>query len=255
MWFTRLALLIKIGENEGAKAESEAFEQLTNPDFYYEHKEPQVFKSKRGSMPSFAFRLFLAELPLRYHKPRPKLAVSNLINVLETTNKIRQFFADSKKETEMNFWKEREIKVLCSLINCAASVSCYIKIHLQKLINYFTLQLKNYDLTNQLFENILKLPNLQEDFLFNVNSAWGRILLQSGDTKGAELKFAAHQVPYADKNIIALVDAGLLAIAQNEFKEAHQYFIKAHALDKQNIMVYILQYLIPFTLRYLMIHF
>lgn len=79
---------------------------------------------------------------------------------------------------------------------------------------------------------------MQEDFLFNVNSAWGRILLQSGDTKGAELKFAAHKVPNADKNIIALVDAGLLAIAQNEFKEAHQYFIKAHALDKQNIMVH-----------------
>lgn len=106
------------------------------------------------------------------------------------------------------------------------------------------MQLKNYDLTNQLFENILKLPNLQEDFLFNVNSAWGRILLQSGDTKGAELKFAAEKVKNADTNIIALVDAGLLAIAQNEFKDAHQYFIKAHALDKQNIMVFLLHSLI-----------
>ena len=129
LWFTRLSLLIKIGENDGAKTESEAFEQLTNPDFYYEHKEPQVFKSKRGSIASFAFRLFLAELPLRYHKPRPKLAVTNLINLLETTKKIRQFFADGKKETEMNFWKEREIKVLCSLINCAASVSIHYELY------------------------------------------------------------------------------------------------------------------------------
>ena len=154
LWHTRIALLIKINELEIAKHEAEAFGQLTNPDLFYEHQQPQVFKSKYGSMSSFSFRLLLAaELPLKLNKPIE--ALNNLLNMLEITRKIHKFFVDLGKQNEAEFWKDRKVRVLSSMINCA-------------------MQLKNFDLAHQLFGEIKELPNLNHDMQFALNSAWGR---------------------------------------------------------------------------------
>lgn len=154
LWHTRIALLIKINELEIAKHEAEAFAQLNNPDLFYEHQQPQTFASKHGTMASFSFRLLLAgELPMKLNKPLE--ALNNLLKVLEVTRKIHQFFLNLKKKNEAEFWEERKVRVLSLMINCA-------------------MQLKNFDLAHQLFEEIKKLPNLSDETRFALTSAWGR---------------------------------------------------------------------------------
>lgn len=154
LWQTRLTLLIKINELEIAKQEAEAFGQLNNPDLFYEHKQPQAFKSKHGSLASFSFRLLLAsELPLKLNKPSE--ALNNLLKMLEITDKIHRFFSDLEKFNEAEFWKERKLRVLSSMINCA-------------------MQLKNFDLAHQLYHEIKNLPNLSHETQFELISAWGR---------------------------------------------------------------------------------
>lgn len=155
LWYTRISLLIKIGEYEIARKEAEPFDQLNNQDMFYDFTEAQPFKSKKGSLPSFSFRLLLAsDLLIKIGKPKD--ALNNLINLLSVTSKIRNFFNDLKKNDEMEFWKEREIKVLCSIVTCA-------------------LHLKNYDLVFETFQAILKLPNLSNDLLFEIHSSWGKM--------------------------------------------------------------------------------
>lgn len=154
LWHTRLALLIKINELEIARHEAEVFGQLSNADLFYEHQQPQVFRSRHGSMASFSFRLLLAaELPLKLNKPQE--ALNNLLDMLEITRKIHKFFSDLGKKPEADFWKERKARVMCSMINCA-------------------MHLKNFDLAHQLFEEVTSLPGISESMKFALTSAWGR---------------------------------------------------------------------------------
>lgn len=168
LWFTRLSLLLKIGEYEACCLEAEPFDKLEKPDIFHDYKDQQIYKSKKGSMACFSFRLLLAILPMYSNKT--KLAINNLINLLEVTKKIRIFFEKQEKTNEFEFWKQREILIMHHLINCS-------------------LFLKNFDLTHQLFEEILKLPNLSDDDKFTHYSAWGRIYLQCGDIQSAEKMF------------------------------------------------------------------
>lgn len=217
LWHTRLALLIKINELEIARHEAEPFGQLNNPDLFYEHRQPQVFKSKHGSMSSFSFRLLLAaELPMKLN--RPTEALKNLLNMLEVTRKIHKFFADLEKPNEAEFWKERKLRVMSSMINCA-------------------MQLKNFDLAHQLFQEIKELPNLNNDIKFSVTSAWGRTFLLSGDIPSAETMFKQQEPKSNSENVHVLIDKGLVAVAQNDYEEAFQQFQKAHELEKDNILV------------------
>lgn len=154
LWHTRLALLMKINELEIARREAEPFGQLNNPDLFYEHQHPQVFKCKHGSMASFSLRLLLAaELPLKLNRPLD--ALNNLISILEITRKINKFFVDLGKHKEAEFWKDRKVRVLASMINCA-------------------MQLKNFDLAHQLFQNVFELPKLSDETKFAFSSSWGR---------------------------------------------------------------------------------
>lgn len=154
LWYTRLYLLLKINELEIARKEGEVFGQLNNHDMFYETQE-QVFKSRKGSLPDFAFRLLLAyELPFKLN--RPKEALQNLVNMLTTTRKIHKFFKDLDRKSEADFWKEREIRVLCSIINCAT-------------------HLKNFDLAYQIIQSLLDMQELKEELKFELYSAWGRM--------------------------------------------------------------------------------
>jgi trafficking protein particle complex subunit 12 len=154
LWHTRLALLVKINEIEIARKEAEAFGHLDNPDLFYEHQKPVEFKSKHGSMASFSFRLFLAaELPLKLNKHQD--ALNNLLKIYEVARKIYKFFSDLGKQSEAEFWKDRNLKVMSLMITCA-------------------MQLKNFDLAHQLFASIESLPNLSSDMKFALSSAAGR---------------------------------------------------------------------------------
>lgn len=119
LYFLRISLLVKLQEFELAKFEAEPFGQLANPDVFFDFNNQTNKKS--GSIASFSFRLLLAELPM--HLGSPKVALGNLIDMLDITRTIKVFYADQGQETEAEFWKLREIKVLTALINCSVHVS------------------------------------------------------------------------------------------------------------------------------------
>lgn len=154
LWHTRIAVLMKLNLLDIAKNEAEAFGDLNRVDLFYEHSQPQEFKSKYGSYASFSLRLLLAaELPLRLGRPHE--ALNNLVKILEITTKIQDFFAKLKKSSESNFWTERRVRVMCAMINCA-------------------MHLKNYDLAHQLFDKILTIEDLKPCMRYSIGSARGR---------------------------------------------------------------------------------
>lgn len=154
LWHTRIAVLMKLNLLDVAKSEAEAFGDLNRVDLFYEHAQPQEFKSKYGSFTSFSFRLLLAaELPLRLG--RPNTALNNLVQILEITEKIQKFFANLQKTNEANFWTERRVRVMCSMINCA-------------------MHLKNYDLAHQLYDKILEIEDLKPTIRYSIGSARGK---------------------------------------------------------------------------------
>jgi len=85
LWFTRIALLVKIKALNVAQAEAEPFGQLEKPDMFYQFY-PEMYGRRMGSMASFSFRLLLAELPM--HCGKPKDSLKKLFSVLATVRKI-----------------------------------------------------------------------------------------------------------------------------------------------------------------------
>lgn len=72
LWFTRLALLIKLEKYDICATEAEPFDNLDRHDVFYEFY-PELSNGKRGSMASFSFRLLLAELPMYLNESKRAL--------------------------------------------------------------------------------------------------------------------------------------------------------------------------------------
>ena len=89
LWFTRLALLLKLGQYETAQIEAEPFGMLQNPDVFFDFY-PDMYNGKKGSMASFSFRLLLAEMPI--YGNNVKTAMDRLTEVLSVCSTIRTYF-------------------------------------------------------------------------------------------------------------------------------------------------------------------
>lgn len=120
LWFTRLALLAKLGEYELLQAEAEPFAQLNGPDVFYEYYT-EMYKGKHGSIACFSFRLLLAELPIYLGKPH--LALDRLSELHVISHEIKEHFDRLKNANSAEFWQRRAERVLQSIINCALMVS------------------------------------------------------------------------------------------------------------------------------------
>uniref|UniRef100_A0A182K617 Uncharacterized protein n=1 Tax=Anopheles christyi TaxID=43041 RepID=A0A182K617_9DIPT len=223
LWFTRLALLVKLGQYEIARVEAEPFGALNNPDVFYEFYHPDMHSDRKGSMAPFSFRLLLAELPIYLGAPR--IALNRLTDLLAVVNQICCYFERTAGTNVPNakeafgFWNSRETRVLHSIVNCALAV-------------------KDFGLVEQLMERLVgAAANPQKRILL---SAWGRIRLQCGDMLGAEKKFSETRRLKEDKSseVPDLIDRGLLAVAQNDFQSAFELFQKASAAAPSNTMLY-----------------
>uniref|UniRef100_A0A182PU89 Uncharacterized protein n=1 Tax=Anopheles epiroticus TaxID=199890 RepID=A0A182PU89_9DIPT len=218
LWFTRLALLVKLGQYEIARVEAEPFGALNNPDVFYEFYHPDMHADRKGSMAPFSFRLLLAELPIYLGAPR--VALDRLTDLLAVVNQIRSYYERTAAKEALGFWTARETRVLHSIVNCALAV-------------------KDFGLVEQLMERLVvgAAANLQKRILL---SAWGRIRLQCGDMFGAERKFseARRLKEEQSSEVPDLIDRGLLAVAQNDFQSAFELFEKASAAAPSSTMLY-----------------
>ncbi|XP_055595823.1 trafficking protein particle complex subunit 12 [Uranotaenia lowii] len=224
LWFTRLALLVKLGQFDIARVEAEPFGALNKPDVFYEFYHPDMHADKKGSMASFSFRLLLAELPIYLGIPR--VALDRLTDLMAITSQIKDYFdrlsENSNNRNAYDFWHLREKRILHSIVNCA-------------------LLIKDFSLADQLIQKLVTNPKACDDEKRFLLSAWGRIRLQCGDIYGAEKKISESKRFREDQNnpdLRELIDRGLLAVAQNDFQSAFGLFQKASALEPSNTMVY-----------------
>ncbi|KAH8378797.1 hypothetical protein KR009_001427 [Drosophila setifemur] len=219
LWFTRLALLAKLGEFELLNTEAEPFGQLSSPDVFYDFY-PEMYNGKSGSIACFSFRLLLAELPIYLGKPH--IALDRLSELHVTSREIREHYIVQRNKQAEEFWQRRCERVLHSIINCG-------------------LMMKKFSMIDDIMDGILlKRTNLSKEDQRSLYSAWGRIYLQIGDIFGAEQKFAVtrrlREINSAP-DLRDLVDKGLIAVAKNDFPEAYVIFQKALHLDSGNTMI------------------
>nr|CAG4641597.1 EOG090X0439 [Eurycercus lamellatus] len=209
LWFSRLSMLMKSSLIEMAYNEVTAFGDLDSPDLYYDYY-PEL--SKHGTMVPFSFRLLAAEIPA--HHNQVNRAQTKLCRLLATVRQIllnldRFANADGMTAEEklkaFELWSRRETKVVLSLVNCAL---------------------------------MKKLQRPGVDPCPALYSTLGRVYLQLGDVQqgqkcfnsAADLRNSASPID----TVASLLDAGLVAIAQNAFTEAHGYFKQALALEPDN---------------------
>lgn len=188
--------------------------------FYFQFY-PETYAKRTGSIASFAFRLLIARLPSYFGSYR--CALDRLTDMLLICTEIKEHFGDAANKGAEAFWSKREQIVLYALINCA-------------------LQTKDFSLTDFLMERLTKAPDIDAETSRTLYSTWGRIFLQCGDVFGAERKFSeARRIRVAghstDSDVRDFVDKGLIAVAQNDFKEALTFFQKALAIQTTNALI------------------
>lgn len=180
LWFTRFALLRKLGMYELCQTEAEPFGQLNRPDVYFEFS-PEMHGTRRGSMAPFSLRLLLAELPMYTAAAAgaataaatggAKLALDRLTEMYLVCKQIVEFYGPAGGAA-WEFWRTREQRIVHALVNCA-------------------LQMRDYNMTDTLIAQLADGgPTLAAGEKKALYSAWGRIYLQCGDVFGAERKFS-----------------------------------------------------------------
>lgn len=143
--------------------------------------------------------------------------------MLSICTDIKRHFANTPNKAAEIFWSKREQIVLYALINCA-------------------LQTKDFSLADFLMERLTQDTELDAETSRTLYSTWGRIFLQCGDVFGAERKFSeARRIRVAghstDSDVRDFTDKGLIAVAQNDFKEAYGFFQKALAIQSSNALI------------------
>lgn len=240
LWYTRIALHVKLRSFSLAEVESEPFGNLDQPDLYFQFY-PELYGGRMGSLVPFSFRLLLAELPqysTKYQDAFKRLH-ELLANVRKILSNLNAGLCEDGSPAELSpndrseskkLWTSREVRVLHSIVNCA-------------------LYQKDFSLAVEVLELLLSRESSVHQKRA-LQSALGRVYLQLGDVIGAEKHFVlARDLKQQHSGIgpitgspppdlRELVDRGLMAVAQNAFQEAYECFHKASTLEPGNIMLY-----------------
>ncbi|XP_071447138.1 trafficking protein particle complex subunit 12 [Hetaerina americana] len=241
LWFTRLALLVRLRTFGTAVDEAAAFDPcLDRPDLYFAFR-PELHGDRTGSVAPFALRLLVAELPAYVPSSAGsgggcERALDNLYALLSTVEKVllnlrgglredgaQVALSEDDRSKSIQLWSERRKRVLFSVTNCAVYA-------------------KDYELAVKTLLPLVE--EAEKEHQGNgraLRSALGRLLLQLGDVAGAEQNFSlARRIGGGGtkaEEVRELIDRGLVAVAQNAFREALTYFRKTLQLDPSNVLV------------------
>lgn len=229
LWFTRIALLVKLRRFSLAEVECQYFNDLDAPDLYFEFY-PELYGGRKGSMVPFGFRLLVAELP--QHLGKHTQALDRLNALLRTCNEIIKNLnnglsedgsnlemTNNMRDDSLKLWRTRKHRVMYSITNCAVS-------------------LKDFRLAGSLIERLI-----QEDpnSAAGLYSALGRLCLQLGDVTTAQETFNQyfeHSLPPPHHDPVqGLLHSAYISIAQNAFKDATEILQQAHKINPSNGLV------------------
>ncbi|XP_042142600.1 trafficking protein particle complex subunit 12 [Ixodes scapularis] len=226
LWYTRLALFVKLRKFALAEVEAEAFGDLDRPDLYYEFY-PDSYPGKRGSMVPFAFRLLLAELPQFQGNHSTALnALYKLLNIVHhilanLTNGVTEGgslldMSEHVRQASMKLWEDRECRVYFAILNCVLSQKDFVvAIKVARILLE-----KNSGRKAQLY------------------SAIGRIYLQLGDVDMAQSHFHKAELLYynmgLEGRLEVLINKGMMALAQNSYSDAYHFYEEASKLQPKN---------------------
>ncbi|CAH8588093.1 unnamed protein product [Heterobilharzia americana] len=233
IWLTRLALLVRTRNYELAERELTTFQNMDAPNVYFEYA-PELYPGRTGSIIPFSLRLLHAELP--FHLNRSTEALDRLYYLLAIIGRIRSNLEKGFKEdgltnesdpayrqTSLNLWKSREIRVLSSCLS----------IFLQKF---------DYQSAIQIVHQISGLCCDNQVALRGFCAILGRIYLQFGDLETAKAYFDK-SLPSADVSlndnpqvlIRKCFQNALLCIGKGEYQEARKLFQEVLSLDPTNV--------------------
>jgi len=224
LWWTRLALLVKLRLFSIADREAAPFSDLEKPDLFYQYY-PEIHGSRRGSMVPWAMRLLLSELP--QHQGKYMVATNNLFKLLASVRRMLAnieaallpdggVWLEAKQEERdmaVSRWRSRERQVLRALVNCSLSGGDYES------------AVKCLDMLAEVEE---------ESKQATLMSAYGRLYLQLGNlvladtffTKAAKLRSEGRE-----GELEGLLDSGFLAVGQGQFDVALERFQAAVGLS------------------------
>lgn len=221
LWFTRLALLVRLRQFAVAEREAQAWGDLDTADLFFQFY-PDLYGGRRGSLVPFCFRVLLAELPrymAHYQTSLDRLyqihgvcqqILSNL-SAGRAEDGCHSDLSEAGRQQSLALWNSRRLKVLFSVVNCCVGM-------------------KDYD---QAIECLSQLSSELPQLSVSLRSAVGRVYLQLGNLAAARAAFASvAALPAAGgeaqpPSCQPLVNAGLLAIADNNFVEAQAQFERA----------------------------
>ncbi|XP_068230346.1 trafficking protein particle complex subunit 12-like isoform X2 [Palaemon carinicauda] len=229
LWFTRIALLIKLRRFSLAEVECQYFGDLDAPDLYFEFY-PELYGGRKGSMVPFGFRLLVAELPQYLGKHTQALdrlsalqrtcnqIIENLNNGLSEDGSNLEM-STNMRDDSLKLWKTRRLRVIYSITNCAVS-------------------LKDFRLAGGLLEQLIEEDPNSAAGLY---SALGRLCLQLGDVTAAQDTFnqyLEHTSPPPNHDPVqGLLHSAYVSIAQNAFKDATEILQQAHKINPNNGLV------------------
>ncbi|XP_015909857.2 trafficking protein particle complex subunit 12 isoform X1 [Parasteatoda tepidariorum] len=229
IWYTRLALFIKLRKFSLAEVESAVFGVMDKPDLYYEFY-PEIYRGRKGSMVPFALRLLLAELP--QYQGNHQTALDNMYRILNIVQKMLNNvesgcaedgsmieLSDQRKAASLEVWKRREKGVLFSILNCVLAQKDYIlAVSIAKLL----IEKSGKDTAH-------------------LHSALGRIYLQLGDVQSAESYFRKATTIAKDNStdfrVEENINNALLAVACDENEKAFKYFEQANSFQPNAMLV------------------
>ncbi|XP_071835646.1 trafficking protein particle complex subunit 12-like isoform X2 [Apostichopus japonicus] len=226
IWFTRLALLVKLRQFSTAELESQPFRDFDKPDLYYQYY-PALYPGRKGSMVPFSFRVLVAEIP--QFVSQHQQSMTRLYALLATCQKIVSNLSQGLDEygeksgvseeyikASLILWKNRVNRVQYSIGNCL-------------------LAMKDYYQSIKVFQSLSKTDSLN---WCQIESLVGRIYLQLGDLKSAQETFTGiEKMSEADDQsakIQVLINKGFLRMAQNMYTDAHIQFSEVIKLDPGN---------------------
>ncbi|XP_074641516.1 trafficking protein particle complex subunit 12-like [Tubulanus polymorphus] len=222
LWFTRIALLVKLKQYTHAEAETQAFGNFDKPDLYYEFY-PDQYPGRKGCMVPFSFRVLHAELPHFHGKSQDTLdrlyyvytivkkILSNLENGFAEDGSVIDLSPENRKASQQ-VWEKREVQVLYSILNVLGSI-------------------KAFDNAVDILEQLIVKDAANRIILW---SALGRLYVQMGDVISGKEYFnkVLEDPDDSDKKRCQVhMNKGFLSLGLNEFENAKSHFKAVIEID------------------------